>query len=73
MQDLLRNKLQRAGWRDPELFTRNPDRPFLEELRANEVHRVFSMEWGRFSDFLAGDLRMDAVTIPFGLREVGLF
>jgi len=70
---LLRRKLQRAGWRDPDRFGVRPDREFAAELRANNVHGVLSMEWSRFNAFLAGRLRMEEPVGRFGLTEVGLF
>ena len=73
LQDLLRHKLQRAGWRDPDLYPVNAGLPFMDELQSNNVHKVFSMQWPRFASFLNGNLRMTEPAVPFGLREVGLF
>lgn len=73
VQDLIRSKLQRAGWVDPIRTPRSSDREFMSELQAHQFNRVFSMEWPRFEAWLGGQLEMPPFIGRFGLREIGLF
>lgn len=73
VRDLLRVKMLRAGWRDPDTHGIAPDRDLMTELRAHNIHRVFSMEWPRFSAWLEGRLRIAAPPTRFGIRDVRLF
>jgi len=73
VRELLKVKLLRAGWRDPAHYTIAPDRDLMTELEAHKIHRVFSMEWPRFADWLNGRLAMAATPGRFGLRDVKLF
>jgi hypothetical protein len=70
---LLRHKLRRVGWRDPQVYQTSPGLDFMAELASSQAHRVFSMAWPRFAEFVDGRLQMEAPTRPFGLMEVGLF
>lgn len=73
VRDLLAVKMLRAGWRDPASYKIAPDRDLMTELQAHNIHRVFSMEWPRFSSWLNNRLRMAAPAQRFGIREVRLF
>jgi hypothetical protein len=73
VRDLLEHKLKRAGWRDPRYYRTSPDREFMVEAQSHQLHRVFSMTWPLFSDWMEGRLRIKAPEGPFGIREVGLF
>lgn len=73
VSELLKQRLRRAGWRDPSRFGTNPDRELMEELRAHNINEAFSMTWPRFERWLEGGLTVPAPTRPFGLHDVGLF
>lgn len=73
VQELLTSKLKRAGWKDPRGNRLSTDGSLFEELQKHRFHRVLSMEWERFEQWLNGHLDMEPVLTRFGLREVGLF
>ena len=67
VQDLLRQKFLRAGWRE------RVDGELLTVLEQYGAHRVMSMEWKNFAAWLKGKLRVPKPSTLFGLREVGMF
>jgi DNA-directed RNA polymerase subunit L len=66
VHDLLRKKLRRARWT-------GTDGTLMDELQALRFHRVFSMEWPRFSQWLDNRLRIARPAGTFGIQETGLF
>jgi hypothetical protein len=51
---LLRTKLQRCGWKDPDEFPASDDFPFLLECRRQEFHKVLGMSYASFNEWLTG-------------------
>jgi hypothetical protein len=54
---LLKRKLIRCGWRDPDEFFAGADLPLLEECRAQGFHKALGLTYAQFSEWLTGRRR----------------
>lgn len=54
---LLKCKLLRCGWRDPDEFMTGADLPLLEECREQQFHKALGLTFPKFSEWLTGRRR----------------
>lgn len=52
MARLLKAKLRRCGWRDPEEFVAGADLPLAEQCREERFHDVLGMDYRKFADWI---------------------
>lgn len=58
VQRLLRDKLARCGWRDPDQFPASDDLPLLLECRRQRFHEVLGMSFTEFTEWFTGQRRL---------------